>query len=49
LTILLINDGLAIKASQQKKYKFVIGIALGQTNLKEIIGWLKNHVVKNST
>ncbi len=48
MRILLINDGLDIKATQEEKYEFVIDIATGQSKLEEIIDWLNFHVIKNS-
>ena len=47
MRILLINDGIDIKASQQEKYDFVIDIASGKSKLEEIIDWLNIHVIKN--
>ena len=48
MRLLLLKNGLDINASQDEKYKFVMGVASGQTKLGAIISWLENHIEKPS-
>ena len=43
MRLFLINNGLDIFASQDDKYKFVIGIASGETKYDQILDWLQVH------
>lgn len=44
LRLFLMNNGLDLRASQEEKYEFVIGIASGQKRYEEILMWLESHV-----
>lgn len=46
MRLILLKNGLDIKASQDQKYEFVMGVASGQINLESIISWLENHIEK---
>lgn len=48
MRLILLKNGLDIKASQDQKYEFVMGVASGQTKLESIISWLENHIEKPS-
>ena len=48
MRLILLKNGLDIKASQDQKYEFVMGVASGQINLESIISWLENHIEKPS-
>ncbi len=43
MRLFLISNDLDIFASQDDKYKFVIGIASGETKYDQILDWLKAH------
>ena len=46
MRLVLMNYGYDVKASQQEKYNFVIGIASGQTSFDDIVNWLTQVAVK---
>lgn len=48
MRLLLLKNGLDLKASQNQKYEFVMGVASGQTKLESIVSWLENHIEKPS-
>jgi death-on-curing protein len=41
--LLLMNDGIDIKASEDEKYDFVISITTGEKEYPQILDWLKEH------
>jgi len=48
MRLFLINNGLDINANQEEKYEFVISIASGNMQFKEIVMWLEYHVNKQN-
>ena len=41
--LILLNNGMDIKASEIEKYDFIISIAENKLNYRHILDWLKNH------
>ncbi|MBW0177101.1 MAG: type II toxin-antitoxin system death-on-curing family toxin [Sediminibacterium sp.] len=48
MRLFLMAHNFDIHASQTEKYDFVVSIATGQLNFKDIVEWLNKHVVKKS-
>jgi death-on-curing protein len=46
MRLVLLDDHLDIKATQDEKYEFVISASKGEFRFEEILTWLQNHVVK---
>ena len=46
MRLLIINFGMDIKADENSKYNFVIGIANGELNFEGIKHWLNNHIIR---
>jgi len=42
MRLILLSDGLDISASEDEKYKFVIGIAEGKMSFDDIHSWIKS-------
>jgi len=42
MRLILLGDGLDISASEDEKYKFVIGIAEGKVSFDDIHSWIKS-------
>lgn len=42
--LLILNDGLDISATEEQKYKFVIGIASGELKYDSILKWIQTHL-----
>lgn len=45
MRMVLMNFGKDIRATQDEKYEFVIGVASGQLFFLEIVSWIKQHIV----
>ena len=48
MRLILIRYGKDIKASQDDKYKFVIGISKGEIRLPQIKEWIKQRLIKRN-
>jgi len=48
MRLLLLSNGMDIKASQQEKYEFVINIASGKEGFEYIVYWLEEHIIKSN-
>ena len=46
LRLFLIQNGIDIRANQEEKYEFVIGIASGKIKYEGILDWLQQHTTK---
>lgn len=42
--IILLNGGKDIKATEEEKYEFVIGVASGELRYDGILSWIKSHI-----
>lgn len=49
MRLLLMNNGLDIKASQKGKYDFVIKIAKGQSTFINICNWISCHIQERNS
>jgi death-on-curing protein len=49
MRLLLIQNGYDITASQNEKYKFIIGIASGDIKYDKIVLWLRSNTTKQSS
>lgn len=46
MRLILLQNGLDIKASQEEKYTFVIQLASGVSTYESCLTWIKSHLVK---
>ncbi|OLY90985.1 death on curing protein [Cnuella takakiae] len=45
MRLLLMRNGLDLKASQQEKYDFVLAVISGSSNFEQSVNWLRSHIV----
>ncbi len=45
MRLFLLKNGNDIKATQKEKYEFVIAISSGKLHFKEILDWIKKHII----
>lgn len=48
MRLLLLNDGLDIKATQEEKYAFVISVSVGEFRFVEIKNWIELHLISKN-